>query len=265
LLEPRRRAERALVAVNQGAYVQGISTRKVDDLVRAMGASGVSKSQVSRLCAELDAKLRAFRERPLDAPRYPYLWLDARQAKVREAGRVVPAALLTAIAVNDRGEREVLGCAVAAAESAASWTAFVRSLCERGLHGVRLVTSDAHLGIRAAVGLLDGAAWQRSSVHSDPGPRRSPSRTRAESALAAAIGFEILRQTRASAREASLYRPEGDVPRAPTMSVPGGLRRAARRSQLAGGRTNAVADHGNSPPSIIETPQVSTRAGRTSA
>lgn len=165
LLEPRRRAERALVAVIQEAYVQGVSTRKVDDLVRAMGAAGISKSQVSRLVGELDGELRAFRERPLDTLRYPYVWLDARQAKVREAGRVVPAALLTAIGVNERGEREVLGCAVAAAESTAAWTAFVRSLRERGLAGVRLAISDAHLGIRAAVGLLEGAAWQRCRVH----------------------------------------------------------------------------------------------------
>jgi transposase-like protein len=165
LLEPRRRAERALVAVIQEAYVQGVSTRKVDDLVRAMGGAGISKSQVSRLCAELDAELRAFRERPLDGVRYPYLWFDARIAKVREDGRIVPAALLVAIGVNERGEREVLGCTVAAAESAAAWRGFVRGLLERGLAGVRLVTSDAHLGIVAAVGLLEGASWQRCRVH----------------------------------------------------------------------------------------------------
>lgn len=165
LLEPRRRAERALVAVIQEAYVQGVSTRKVDDLVRAMGGTGISKSQVSRLCGELDHELAAFRERPLSGIRYPYLWLDARAAKIREAGRIVPGWLLTAIAVNERGEREVLGCAVAAAETAAAWTAFVRALLTRGLTGVRLVTSDAHLGIQAAVRLLDGATWQRCRVH----------------------------------------------------------------------------------------------------
>jgi putative transposase len=165
LIEPRRRAERALVAVIQEAYVQGVSTRKVDDLVRAMGASGISKSAVSRLCVELDVELRAFRERPLGALRYPYLWLDARLTKVREAHRIVPAALLVAIAVNERGEREVLGCAVAAAESGASWRAFVRSLLDRGLSGVRLVISDAHLGLKEAVKLIDGAAWQRCRVH----------------------------------------------------------------------------------------------------
>lgn len=165
LVEPRRRAERALVAVIQEAYVQGVSTRKVDDLVRAMGASGISKSQVSRICVELDEELRAFRERALTGVRYPYLWLDARFAKIREDHRIVPAALLVAIGVNERGEREVLGCTVASAESAAAWTGFVRSLLERGLRGVRLVISDAHLGLREAVKLLDGASWQRCRVH----------------------------------------------------------------------------------------------------
>jgi putative transposase len=166
LAEPRRRAERALVAVIQEAYIKGVSTRKVDDLVRAMGASGISKSEVSRLVAELDADLAAFRERRLDEARYPYLWLDAKHEKVRDAGRVVSAAFLVAIAVNERGEREVVGCAVAGAESEASWTAFLRSLVARGLTGVRLVTSDAHLGVKAAiVATLDGAAWQRCRVH----------------------------------------------------------------------------------------------------
>jgi len=166
LLQPRRRAERALVAVIQEAYVKGVSTRKVDDLVRAMGASGVSKSEVSRLVGELDVDLAAFRERRLDEVRYPYLWLDAQYEKVRDGGRIVNAAFLVAIAANERGEREVLGCTVAAAESEASWTAFLRSLVARGLAGVRLVTSDAHLGIRMAVGAtLDGVAWQRCRVH----------------------------------------------------------------------------------------------------
>ena len=166
LLEPRRRAERALVAVIQEAYVKGVSTRKVDDLVRAMGASGVSKSEVSRLVAELDTDLAAFRERPLSDVRYPYLWLDAQFEKVRDGGRIVSAALLVAVATNERGEREILGCTVAAAESGAAWTAFLRSLVSRGLTGVRLVTSDAHLGLREAVAAtLAGAAWQRCRVH----------------------------------------------------------------------------------------------------
>jgi len=166
LLEPRRRAERALVAVIQEAYVKGVSTRKVDDLVRAMGASGVSKSEVSRLVVELDTDLQVFRERRLDDTRYPYLWLDAQYEKVRDGGRIVNAAFLIAIATNERGEREVLGCTVASAESEASWTAFLRSLVARGLAGVRLVISDAHRGLVAAVReTLLGAAWQRCRVH----------------------------------------------------------------------------------------------------
>ena len=166
LIEPRRRAERALVAVVQEAYVQGVSTRKVDALVRTLGMEGISKSEVSRLCAELDRGVRAFRERRLDEHRYPYLWLDARYEKVREGGRIVSMAFLVAIAVNERGEREVLGCEVGAAESGALWTGFLRSLVARGLAGVVLVTSDAHVGLREAIpATLLGAAWQRCRVH----------------------------------------------------------------------------------------------------
>ena len=166
LAEPRRRAERALVAVIQEAYIKGVSTRKVDDLVRAMGASGVSKSEVSRLVGELDTDLAAFRERSLAGTRYPYVWLDAQYEKVREGGRVLNTAFLVAIAVNEHGEREVIGCAVAGAESQASWTGFLRSLVARGLSGVRLAISDAHLGVKAAIAAtLEGAAWQRCRVH----------------------------------------------------------------------------------------------------
>ncbi len=189
LLEPRRRAERALASVVQEAYVQGVSTRKVDALVRTLGLEGISKSEVSRLCAELDRGVKAFRERRLDEHRYPYVWLDARYEKVRDGGRIVSMAFLVAIAVNEQGEREVLGCEVGASESGVIWTSFLRALVARGLSGVVLVTSDAHLGLQEAIrSTLLGVTWQRSSVHSGPGPRRSPSRTRAESALAAAIG-----------------------------------------------------------------------------
>lgn len=155
LLEPRRRAERALVAVVQEAYVPGVSTRKVDALVRALGMEGISKSEVSRLYGELERVVKAFRERRLDEARYPYLWLDARYEKVREGGRIVSMAFLTAIAVNERGEREVLGCEVAAGESGAAWTAFLRSLVGRGLSGVRLVTSDAHTPLRELIRAQD--------------------------------------------------------------------------------------------------------------
>jgi putative transposase len=166
LLAPRRRAERALVAVIQEAYVQGVSTRKVDALVRALGMEGISKSEVSRLCAELDRGVRAFRERRLDEQRYPYVWLDAKVEKVREGGRIIQMAFLVAIAVNERGDREILGCEVGSGETGAIWTSFLRSLVARGLSGVRLVTSDAHVGLREAIrATLLGATWQRCKVH----------------------------------------------------------------------------------------------------
>jgi putative transposase len=165
LLEPRRRAEKALVAVVQEAYVQGISTRRVDDLVQALGMQGISKSQVSRLCNELDKDVERFRTRTLEGP-YPYVWLDATFVKVRDHGRVVSQAIVIAIAVTANGEREVLGLDVGPSESGAFWLAFLRDLTARGLNGVKLVTSDAHAGLKAAIGtVLQGAAWQRCRVH----------------------------------------------------------------------------------------------------
>lgn len=165
LLEPRRRAEQALAAVVQEAYVHGVSTRKVDDLVKALGMSGISKSQVSRVCAELDAVVERFRTRELSAD-YPYLWLDATYLKVRENGRVVSLAVVIAIGVTFAGEREVLGLDVGPSEDGAFWRAFLRGLVARGLRGVRLVTSDAHEGLKGAIaGVLHGAGWQRCRVH----------------------------------------------------------------------------------------------------
>lgn len=164
-LQPRRRAERALVAVIEEAYVHGVSTRKVDELVQALGLSGVDKSTVSRLCAELDGEIEAWRQRPLEG-RYPYLWLDAKYVKVRENGRVVSMAVVVATGVRDTGEREVLGVDVGLSEDAAFWTEFLRSLVVRGLKGVQLVISDAHLGLRQAIeAVLVGASWQRCRVH----------------------------------------------------------------------------------------------------
>src|SRR3954451_16380518 len=161
LLDPRRRAEKALVAVVQEAYVQGISTRRVDDLVQALGMQGISKSQVSRLCAELDKEVQRFRTRKLEGP-YPYVWLDGTFVKVRDNGRVVSQAIVIAIAVTANGEREVLGLDVGPSESGAFWLAFLRDLVARGLSGVQLVTSDAHAGLKAAIGaVLQGASWQR--------------------------------------------------------------------------------------------------------
>ena len=165
LLDPRKRAERALVAVVQEAYVQGVSTRRVDELVQALGMNGISKSQVSRLCQALDAEVERFRTRPLVGP-YPYVWLDATYLKVRREGRVVSMAVVIAVAVRATGEREVLGLDVGPSEDGAFWLQFLRSLVARGLGGVRLVISDAHQGLKGAIAaVLQGAAWQRCRVH----------------------------------------------------------------------------------------------------
>lgn len=148
LLEPRRRAERALLAVIQEAYVLGVSTRRVDDLVRTLGIASISKSEVSRICAALDAEVAAFRCRSLSGEAYPYVWLDATYIKVREAGRVVSMAALVATGVAQTGERRILGLELAAGnDEGSAWPAFVRGLVERGLHGVRLVISDDHAGV----------------------------------------------------------------------------------------------------------------------
>lgn len=163
-LEPRRTAEKALTAVIQEAYVQGISTRSVDDLVRAMGMEGISKSQVSRLCAEIDGRVQDFLARPIEGD-WPYLWLDATYVKVREAGRIVPVAVTIAVGVNSDGRREVLGMAIGASEAETFWLEFLRSLTRRGLRGVKLVISDAHEGLKAAITRVLRATWQRCRVH----------------------------------------------------------------------------------------------------
>jgi len=163
-LEPRRSAEKALTAVIQEAYVQGISTRSVDELVQAMGCSGVSKSQVSRLCAEIDERVQAFLNRPIEGD-WPYLWLDATYVKARDQGRIVSVAVTVAVAVNTDGRREVLGLAVGPSEAETFWIEFLRSLARRGLRGVKLVISDAHEGLKAAVARVLHASWQRCRVH----------------------------------------------------------------------------------------------------
>ena len=167
LLEPRRRIDRALWAVVMEAYVHGVSTRKVDDLVRALGIdAGISKSEVSRICAELDAVVGAFRERRLDHIAFPYVFLDATYVKAHEGASVVSKAIVIATGVTATGDREVLGLAVGDSEDGAFWTAFARSLRARGLTGVRLVISDAHQGLKAAIATVFlGAAWQRCRVH----------------------------------------------------------------------------------------------------
>lgn len=165
LLEPRRRAERALVSVVQEAYVQGVSTRRVDALVQALGIEGISKSQVSRLCVELDTEITGFRTRPLDGA-YPYVWFDATYMKVREGGRVLSKAVVVAIGVRMSGERVVLGYDAGPSEDGAFWEQFIRSLVARGLQGVHLAISDCHQGLRGAIQTtLPGATWQRCRVH----------------------------------------------------------------------------------------------------
>jgi transposase-like protein len=163
-LEPRRACEKALTAVIQEAYVHGVSTRSVDDLVKAMGMTGISKSQVSRLCAEIDERVHAFLSRPIEGS-WPYLWIGATYVKVRQAGRIVSVAVIIAVAVNTDGRREVLGLEVGPSEAEPFWTSFLRSLTRRGLRGVKLVVSDSHEGLKRAAAKVLSATWQRCRVH----------------------------------------------------------------------------------------------------
>jgi transposase-like protein len=158
-------AEKALTAVIQEAYIEGVSMRSVDDLVKALGMSGISKSQVSRLCEEIDGRVKAFLDRPLEGD-WPYLWIDATYVKARrQDGRVVSVAVIIAVGVNGDGRREVLGMDIGPSEAETFWTDFLRKLARRGLRGVKLVISDAHEGLKAAVGKVLHATWQRCRVH----------------------------------------------------------------------------------------------------
>ena len=218
LLEPRRRAERAVVAVVQEAYVHGVSTRRVDDLVQALGMSGSSKSQVSRLCAELDAEVERFRTRRLEGP-YPYVWLDATVVKVREGGRVVSQAVVIAIGVRASGEREVLGLDVGPSEDGAFWTAFLRGLVARGLSGVQLVVSDAHQGLKGAIAaVLTGASWQRCRVHFVRNALALVPKTAAQM-VAATIRTVFVQPDAASAREAWRRVADGLRPKWPRLAT----------------------------------------------
>jgi putative transposase len=163
-LEPRRLAEKALTAVIQEAYIQGISTRSVDDLVKAMGMTGISKSQVSRLCEDIDERVDEFLNRRIEGD-WPYIWIDATYVKVRQNGRIVSVAVIIAVGVNTDGRREVLGMTIGASEAETFWTEFLRQLARRGLRGVKLVISDAHEGIKVAVSKVFSATWQRCRVH----------------------------------------------------------------------------------------------------
>src|SRR5919107_3364119 len=163
-LEARKTSEKALVAVIQEAWIGGVSTRKVDDLVQAMGLTGISKSQVSKLCKEIDERVLAFLKRPLSGE-WPYLWLDATYLKVRESGRIVSVAAIIAVAVNNEGRREIVGLHIRPSEAEPFWSTFLRELVRRGLKGVKLVISDAHEGLKAAIQRVLGATWQRCRVH----------------------------------------------------------------------------------------------------
>ena len=163
-LEPRKMSEKALVAVIQEAWIGGVSTRRVDDLVQAMGLSGISKSQVSKLCKEIDERVQAFLERPLEGE-WPYLWLDATYLKVREGGRIVPVAAIIAVAVNTDGRREIVGLGLGPSEAETFWSTFLKSLVRRGLKEVKLVISDAHEGLKQAAAKVLKATWQRCRVH----------------------------------------------------------------------------------------------------
>jgi putative transposase len=163
-LEPRRTSEKALVAVIQEAWIGGVSTRRVDELVQAMGLSGISKSTVSKLCKEIDERVAEFLQRPLTGE-WPYLWLDATYLKVRQGGRIVSVAAIIAMAVNTDGRREIIGLGIGPSEAETFWTEFLRGLKGRGLDGVKLVISDAHTGLKAAIARVFEATWQRCRVH----------------------------------------------------------------------------------------------------
>jgi putative transposase len=163
-LEPRKTSEKALIAVIQEAWIAGVSTRKVDDLVQAMGLTGISKSQVSKLCKDIDERVNAFLDRPLEGE-WPYLWLDATYLRQREGGRVVSVAAIIAVAVNTEGKREIVGLHIGPSEAETFWSGFLKSLVRRGLRGVKLVISDAHEGLKAAIAKMMGATWQRCRVH----------------------------------------------------------------------------------------------------
>ena len=181
-LEARKTSEQALVAVIQEAWIGGVSTRRVDDLVQAMGLSGISKSTVSKLCRDIDERVGEFLNRPLSG-QWPYVWLDATYLKVRQGGRIVPVAAIIAVAANTEGRREIIGLGIGPSEAETFWTDFLRSLKARGLDGVRLVVSDAHTGLKAAIARVFDATWQRCRV----GPLKNPVWGRPQAATSAGL------------------------------------------------------------------------------
>ena len=198
-LEARRTSDKALIAVIQEAYVHGVSTRSVDDLAKAMGLAGISKSQVSRLCAEIDERVKAFLSRPIEGL-WPYVWIDATYVKVREGGRIISVAVIIAVGANADGRREVLGMAVGPSEAEPFWTKFLRSLTGRGLRGVKLVISDSHEGLKKAVRKVLGATWQRCSVHFMRNALANVSSVKQRGMVAAAIRTAFAQETEKEAR-----------------------------------------------------------------
>ncbi|MGA8416470.1 MAG: IS256 family transposase [Candidatus Dormiibacterota bacterium] len=218
LLEPRRRIDRALLAAVQEAYVLGISTRKVDDLMAALGGCSISRSEVSRICALLDEELAEFRERPLDEP-YPYVWFDATYEKVRQGARIVSQAAVVAVGVRDTGEKSVLGLAIGASETEAFWLEFCRSLARRGLSGVQLVISDAHEGLRSALSqVFAGATWQRCKVHFLRNVASAVPKLHAPAVLAVVKSI-FLQPTRETSRDAVNHALSVLEPRFPTVAA----------------------------------------------
>jgi len=216
-LEPRRRAEQAFVSIIQEAYVHGVSTRKVEDLVQAMGVESLSKSEVSRICQGLDEQVEAFRQRPLTR-RYPYLWLDATHLKVREGGRVTSNAVVVAYALNDDGYRELVGVDAGCSESESFWLEFLRGLVARGLTGVQLVVSDAHAGLTKAIRtVFAGAAWQRCTVHFMRNVQAKVPKS-AQAMVTAAVRTIFLQPDRASADAQLKHIADMLAPRYPDVS-----------------------------------------------
>jgi putative transposase len=193
-LEARRTSDKALIAVIQEAYIHGVSTRSVDDLAKAMGLAGISKSQVSRLCEEIDDRVKTFLSRPIEGA-WPYVWIDATYVRSREGGRIVSVAAIIAVGANADGRREVLGMAVGPSEAEPFWTKFLRSLTERGLRGVKLVISDSHEGLKKAASKVLGATWQRCSVHFMRNAMANVQNVKQRGVVAAAIRTAFAQET----------------------------------------------------------------------
>jgi putative transposase len=216
-LEPRKTVEKALVSVIQEAWIAGVSTRRVDELVQAMGMSGISKSSVSKLCKDIDERVNAFLDRPL-AGEWPYLWLDATYLKQREGGRVVSVAAIIAVAVNTEGKREIVGLHIGPSEAEPFWSTFLKSLVRRGLKGVKLVISDAHEGLKSAISRVLHASWQRCRVHWMRNALAHVPKSQT-SMVAAALRQAFLQPDIAAARQTFRHVADQFRPRLPKLAV----------------------------------------------